>query len=76
MYFFHRIPPLEKLDSDWIQYNTGDDEQDKKLYKEKFGELKPKKLKTEIVKKVINEYSKFCPVDFVDVFNKIVNYKN
>lgn len=60
------------VSKEMMEYNGHELEQ---LYKDKFGELKPKRLKNEIVKKVINEYSKFCPVDFVDVFNKIVNYK-
>lgn len=62
-----------KVSKEMMEYNGHNLEQ---LYKDKFGELIPKKLKNEIVKKVINEYSKFCPIDFVEVFNRIINYDN
>ena len=62
-----------KVSKEMMEYNGHDLE---KLYKDKFGELKPKNLKNEIVKKVIDEYSKYCPLDFIDLFNKIITYKN
>lgn len=62
-----------KVSKDMMEYNGHDLEQ---IYKDKFNELKKtQKLKSEIVKKIINEYSKYCPNDFVEVFNKIIMYK-
>ena len=63
-----------QVSKEMMEFNGHDLEQ---MYKDKFVELKQeRKLKNAIVQKVINEYSKYCPIDFVEVFNQIINYDN